>query len=148
MASISPKIGNTVTLATANALTGTVDGSQYLDVSGARAVVIAQLNYGTDGTAGIDVIEISRDAGKTWLAATAANIAQGHGGLRRASDGTAITNAALNAAGTEAATIANTLFFLRGPFGKAMIRCARGGAGAGGTAWVTGSPAVVAVVIG
>lgn len=148
MASISPKIGNFVTLASADDLDGTVDGTQYLDLKGASACLIAVLNLGTAGTLGIDVIEFSRDGGTTWAAATTANIGQGHGGVRKLSDGSAVASAALEAAGIEPVTAATTLFFMRGPFGPMHIRCARGGSGASGTAWATGAPLVVAARIG
>lgn len=148
MAALSPKVGNFVALGDADDLNGTVDGTQYLDLKGAQAVLIAVLNIGTAGTAGVDVIEFSRDDGITWAAATTANIGQGHGGVRKLSDGTAVTGAALESAGVEPTTAALSLFFMRGPFGPMKIRCARGGSGAGGTAWVTGAPAVVAARIG
>ena len=148
MASISPKIGNFVSLADADDVNGTVDNTQILDLKGARAAIIAVLNIGTAGTAGIDVIEFSRDGGTTWAAATTANIGQGHGGVRKFSDGSAVSGAALEAAGVEPTTAALSLFYMKGPFGPMHIRCARGGSGASGTAWVTGAPQVVAARIG
>ena len=144
MASIHATFGELTTLATADDVNGTVDGTQNFDITGASATVIMQRADGTAGTAGIDVIEISRDGGTNWLAATAANIGQGHAGLLL-EDGTkaAAAGAALNAAGIEPGGAA---VFSLGPVdGPAVIRVARGGSGAGGTAWVTGAPSVVAM---
>ena len=55
-----------VTLATADDLNGTVDNTQAFDVSGYERVIIVQNNDGTAGTAGIDVVEYSKDGGVTW----------------------------------------------------------------------------------
>lgn len=132
-------------LATADDLDGTVDGTQELDITGAGGVIIVAQNNGTAGTAGVDVIEFSKDGGSTWAAATAANLEQGHAGLLL-EDGTpaAAADAALNAAGTEVDAV-----FSLGPVGgPCLIRVARGGSGAGGTAWTTGAPTVVAFRIG
>lgn len=143
MASIHATFGELFTLATADDLNGTSDGTQYLDITGASAVIVAQLNSGTAGTAGIDIIEVSTDGGTTWAAATAATIGQGHAGLLL-EDGSkaAASGAALNAAGVEPGGAA--IFSLAGVPGPAKIRCSRGAAGTG-TAWVTGAPAVVAL---
>lgn len=146
MPSVRNPRGLMVALATNNALTGTVDGSQILDLKGSGGAVIIQM-ISTDGTAGVDVIEFSRDGGTTWAAATAALIGRGSAGLLK-SDGTAAASAALNAAGAEAVTPATAVFVLAPPDGPFHIRCARGGAGAGGTAWVTGAPYVSAVRFG
>lgn len=131
------------TLASANDLNGTTDGTQYLDLTGAGGCIIIQQNNGTDGTAGVDVIEFSKDGGSTWLAATQSNFGNRHLGLL-AQAGTAASGAALNAAGVEG----DTIFYLGPTKGEVMIRCARGSTGAGGTAWVTGAPTVVAIRIG
>jgi hypothetical protein len=129
------------TLATADDLNGTVDGTQYLTVTGAKVAIIVQHNNGTAGTAGVDVIEESKDGGLTWQACDTL--------LAIASDaftGTVLANGALNAAGVEPVNMA---LFKAGPFnGPRILRCARGGSGAGGTAWVTGAPTVLAVTIG
>jgi len=148
MPSIRSPFGNTATLATADALTGTVDNSQILNLKGAAGALIAVLNLGTAGTTGIDIIEFSRDGGITWAACTAANVGKGYAGLLRLSDQTVVTSAALEAAGIEPVTVATHFFFLPAPDGPFHIRCARGGAGAGGTAWTTGAPVVVATRIG
>lgn len=130
-----------VTLATADDLNGTVDNTQAFDVSGYERVIIVQNNDGTAGTAGIDVVEYSKDGGVTWAAAGDV--------LALASDdaeGTFLSGGALNAAGIEPSVYA---VFKCGPFtGKTAIRIARGGTGAGGTAWVTGAPSVKAFGIG
>lgn len=146
MASVRTPLGELATLADADDLDGTVDGTQDLDLTGAAGCIIVAQNIGTDGTAGQDVIEISRDDGETFLAATADNIGQGHDGLML-EDGAAAAavDAELNAtAGTEV----NAVFSLGPLDGPAVIRCARGGTGAGGIAWVTGAPEVVAIRIG
>lgn len=120
------------------------DGTE-LDLTGAAGCIIVQVNNGTAGTLGIDVIEFSRDGGENWSAATAANIGQGHLGLL-AEDGSkaAAASAALNAAGTEPSGAA---VFSLGPVdGPFLIRVAPDAAS--GTAWATGAPSVYAIRIG
>lgn len=146
MASFRSPIGELTTLASADDVNGTVDGTQELDLQGAAGCIIIQRNDGTAGTAGVDVIEFSVD-GTQWQTAVAANIDNNHAGLLL-EDGSAAAaaGAALNAAGVEPAGAA---VFSLGPVdGPFTIRCARGGAGAGGTAWVTGAPSVVALRLG
>lgn len=147
MATHRSPIGELTTLATADDVNGTVDGTQNFDITGAAGVLIIQRNDGTAGTAGVDVIEFSRDGGTNWLAATAANLGGGHDGLLL-EDGTAAAaaSAALNSAGAEPTACA--VFSLAPVDGPCLIRVARGGSGAGGTAWVTGAPSVVALRIG
>lgn len=129
------------TLATADDVNGTVDGTQYLSVPAGGVVVIWQINDGTAGTLGIDVIEESFDGGINWRACSTL--------LAIASDpftGTVLASGALNAAGVEPAAGA---LFKAGPFhGPVKLRCARGGSGAGGTAWSTGAPTVKAFPVG
>lgn len=147
MASERSPIGELTTLATADDLDGTTDDTQVLDLTGAAGAIIVQLNSGTAGTAGIDVIEFSRDGGENYKAATAANIGGGHDGLM-AEDGTAAAaaNAALNAAGVEPS---GASVFSLGPIdGPVQIRCGRKTTDTSGTTWVTGAPAVVALRIG
>ena len=142
MASTRSPLGELTTIAAANDLDR--NGTTF-DLTGAAGCIIAQVNDGTAGTAGIDVIEFSRDGGDTWAAATAANIGGSHAGLI-AEDGSAAAaaSAALNAAGTEPAHVA---FFSLGPMdGPCLIRVAPDAAS--GTAWVTGAPSVVAIRIG
>lgn len=120
------------------------DGTEF-DLTGAAGCLIFQVNDGTDGTLGIDVIEFSRDGGENWAAATAANIGNGHAGLM-AEDGSkaAAAGAALNAAGTEPAAVA---VFSLGPVdGPFLIRVAPDAAG--GTAWATGAPSIDAIRLG
>jgi len=135
--SLATSVGTTTTLAAADDLNG---AAVTLDVTGAMGVIIAQLNTGTLGTAGIDVIQESHDGGKIWeLCDTLLNLGDDP------FTGTVLT--ALNAAGVEPPGGA---VFKAGPFeGPTLIRCGRGGAGVGelGTAWVTGAPAVVAAII-
>lgn len=132
-------ISQTVTLATADDLNGTADGTQYYDVTGAQRVVVVQVNNGTAGTAGIDIIEISKDGGVNW--ATADKV------LAVGSDDSTGTelNGVLNAAGVEPTGAA---VFKLGPYeGPTAIRCSRGAAGSG-TAWVTGAPSVLMFTVG
>lgn len=136
------KIPASVSLADAGDLDGTQDGSQHRDVSGATRVLIVQINNGTDGTAGIDLIEISHDGGVTWAVDDTI--------LALASDdatGTTLTNAILNVAGTEPLGVA---IFKSGPHaGPTMIRCTRrASTNANSAAWVTGAPTVSAITIG
>lgn len=148
MASKRSPLGEYTVLATADDLDGTSDNSQVLDLTGSSGAIILAGPIGTVGTAGIDVIQFSRDGGTTWAAATAANIGQGHAGLL-AEDGSAAaaSGAALNAAGVEAVTGAAMLFSLGPVDGPFMIRCSRK-TGEGGTTWVTGAPNVAAIRIG
>ena len=148
MASKRTPFGEYFVLATADDLDGTSDNTQMLDLTGAAGCIILAGPIGTAGTAGIDVIQFSRDGGVTWAAATAANIKQGHAGLL-AEDGTAAAaaSAAMNAAGVEAITGAAMLFSLGPVDGDFRIRCSRK-TGEGGTTWVTGAPNVAAIRIG
>lgn len=147
MASIRTPLGELTTLATADDVDGTTDNTQVLDLTGAAGAFVIQIANGTAGTAGIDVIEFSRDGGENWKAATAANIGNGHAGLM-AEDGTAAaaSGAALNAAGVEPTGAA---VFSLGPVdGPFEIRCGRKTTDTAGTTWVTGSPTVAAMRIG
>lgn len=146
MASIRAKIAAATELATADDVDGTTDNTQVLDLAGAAGAVIVQINNGTAGTAGIDVIEFSRDGGTTWNAATAAKIGNGHKGLLKGSDRTAVTNAALNAAGAEPSGAA--VFVLGATDGPFLIRCGRKTTDTNGTTWVTGAPTVNAYRVG
>lgn len=140
--SIRCQIPAAVTLATADDLDGTTDGTQYLEVGGLERVLIHQINNGTDGTAGIDVVEISKDGGITWsaddtLLAIASNDLTG----------TVVANAALNAAGVEP-TVA-TAIWKSGPHeGPTKMRIGRKTTTTGGTTWITGAPTVLAYKIG
>ena len=136
------------TLEAANDLDGVQDETRTLDLTGSGGCVILAGPIGTDGTAGIDVIMFSRDGGITYKAATAANIGNGHGGLRD-STGAAVTGAAMNAAGVEAVTAAAMVFTLGPVDGPFRIKCNRktGDFSDGGTTWVTGAPNVSALRI-
>ena len=141
-------IGIPVTLATADDLDGTSDGTQWYDITDAKRVLIWQIANGTAGTAGIDCVEISHDGGSQWYA-------DGTTGLLASADddaGTLVVNGALNAAGVEPATIDVGLFKF-GPYeGPTLIRIGRDtsnrGANGTGTDWVTGAPTVLMVPIG
>jgi len=136
------KIPAGVTLATADDVNGTNDGSQYLDVSGKSRVLYVQINNGTAGTAGIDAITISKDGGTTFeedetLLALASNDVTG----------TVVANGVLNAAGVEPTGDA---IFKGGPYlGQVKVRCARNVSDdANSAAWVTGAPTVLAITVG
>lgn len=154
MGSIRSPFGELVTLAAADDLDGAAtESDNWLDLSGAAGCIIAQLNAGTAGTAGVDVIEFSRnastgvDSSGDWAAATAANIGGGHAGLML-EDGSAAAaaSAALNAAGVEPTGAA---VFSLGPIpGPCHIRVGRKTTDTSGTTWVTGAPSVVAIRIG
>jgi len=125
------------TLAAADDLDGA--GTILFVPKGAR-VIIVQINNGTLGTAGVDVIEISAPPGAafvadpTLLASSAAD--QG---------GTAVASAALNAAGVEPTGAAA---WKAGPYATDVnMRCARLTGTGGGTTWVTGAPSVLAFLI-
>lgn len=129
------------TLATADDLDGTTDNTQAFDVTGCLKAFITQINDGTNGTAGIDVIEVSHDGGVTWAAddtllPLTANDATG----------TVLASGALNAAGVEP-TLSTT--WSAGPWdGPTAIRCARKTTTTTGTTWVTGAPTVKLWIVG
>jgi hypothetical protein len=131
----------TATLATANDLDGTTDGTQYLDVSGASVVVIMQEQSNQVGSAGIDVLEESNDGGTTWAACDTLLLASAN-----PFTGTVVADGALNAAGID--PVFATLF-KAGPFhGPTKLRIGRKTTTTLGTTWITGAPGVYAVKIG
>jgi hypothetical protein len=138
-------VSRKLVLAAADDLDGVQDNTKSFDVSGATRVIIAQDNTGTAGTAGIDVLCVSKDDGVNWTPDP--NV------LAIDSDdstGTVLVGGALNAAGVEPTTVATSLF-KAGPYeGKTAIRIVRKTSdfGAGGVTWVTGAPSVFAIVIG
>lgn len=151
--SIQCPIGIPVTLATADDLDGTQDGSQWFDITGAQRVLIWQINNGTAGTAGIDVVEISHDGGSQWYADGTGPVPN-TGLLASANDttGTVLVAGALNAAGVEPATVPVGMFKF-GPYeGPTLIRIGRDtsnrGSGGTGTDWVSGAPTVLMIPIG
>lgn len=136
------KIPAGFTLATADDLNGTSDGTQYLDVSGKMRVLYIQHNNGTAGTLGIDTLQISKDGGVTF--GTDPTL------LALASDdvsGTVVANGALNAAGVEPVNMA---VFKGGPYlGQVKVRIARDATvDANSVAWTTGAPSVIAITVG
>jgi hypothetical protein len=134
-------IGTPVTLATADDLNGTSDGTQEFNITGARRVIVQQLNNGTAGTAGIDVIEVSHD-GIEWAAdATIMPIANND------TTGDIVVTGILNAAGVEPTLEAT---FKGGPYeGPTWMRCTRNvSTNAASAAWVTGAPTVRLIPIG
>lgn len=137
--SLRSKIPAATELAAADDLDG---GTTTLDVSGVDRVLILQVADGTAGTAGIDVVQISKDGGSEWFADDTL--------LAIASDdvtGTVVANGALNAAGIEPAGVA---VFKSGPHtGPTLMRVVRLAAtDANSAAWVTGAPSVDAIRIG
>jgi hypothetical protein len=150
--SIRCPVSTVVTLATADDLDGTIDNTQAYDVTGADRVIIEQVNNGTNGTAGIDCIEVSHDNGVTWTASlTVLPIAEDD------ATGAICLAGVLNVAGAEPTTSAT---FKCGPYvGQTAIRCGRKTSTitsmdtyiktlTGGTTWITGSPTVRMYAIG
>lgn len=133
-----------VTLASADDVDGTLDGTQYLKVPRGARVIIAQLSDGTLGSAGIDVIEISQDGGANWLPDPTLVLAS-------AADqgGALIASGALNAAGVEpVAPNLSASLWKSGPFARdALMRCGRKTTSTTGTTWVTGAPTVTAILV-
>lgn len=131
-------------LAAAGDLDGVQDETKVLDLTGAAGCIIIAQNDGVDGTAGVDVIVFSRDGGKTYALATAANIGGGHKGLIDLDTGAAAAGAALNAAGAEV----DAVFGLGPVDGPFQIKLMRDTSAGFGTDWVTGAPSVEAVRLG
>jgi hypothetical protein len=131
------------TLATADDLDGTTDNTQAYDVTGCAKVLIIQVNDGTNGTAGIDIFEVSHDGGVTWAADDTVLLHSSND-----TTGTILAAGALNAAGTEPATVLAGVF-TAGPWdGPTAIRIGRKTTTTTGTTWITGAPTVVAYVFG
>lgn len=129
-------------LATADDLNGTSDNTQAFDVTGCFKAFIFQINNGTAGTAGIDVIEVSHDGGATWASDdTVMAVAQND------ATGDILASGALNAAGVEPP---NGALFTAGPWeGPTAIRCTRNASvNASSVAWSTGAPTVQLIAIG
>lgn len=140
----SVPISTTVVLATPDDLNGTSDNTQAFDITGASRIQIEQVNNGSAGTTGIDVIEYSYDGGANWVAAD--DLApDGENDFT----GTHVTTGILNAAGVEPATdlIAR---WRGGPKpGPWAVRCTRNvSINAASAAWTTGAPGVYLTVIG
>lgn len=130
-----------VTLATADDVDGTTDNTQAYDVSGCSRVLIIQANDGTNGTAGIDVVEVSHDGGTTWAADDTVLPLSAND-----TTGTIQASGALNSAGSEPTLYAA---FTAGPWdGPTAIRIGRKTTTTTGTTWVTGAPSVKMIVFG
>ncbi len=132
-----------VTLASADDLDGTLDGSQYFKVpKGARALIF-QADDGTHGTAGIDVIEVN--IGSTGFIPAPDLL------LLSSADqsGTPVTGAALNAAGVEPVSPnIGAAHWKLGPYAQdAIVRCGRKTTSTAGTTWITGAPSVYALLL-
>lgn len=134
-------VSTRVELAAADDLNGVQDNTKSFDVTGAQRIIVIQENDGTAGTAGIDVLAISKDGGKTWAAANRV--------LALSSDDATGTelDGILNAAGVEPTHYAA---FKCGPYeGPTAIRVFRYVTDlAGSAAWVTGAPSVDMFTIG
>jgi hypothetical protein len=131
-------------LVAANDLDGTAATRRAIFVDGGSRVIVFQDNDGTAGTAGVDVVAISYD-GVAWAP-------EPNTGLALDSDdvtGTALAGGVLNAAGVEPTTVKASLFKF-GPFeAPCYLRiCRKTGTLAGAVTWVTGSPSVLAFLIG
>lgn len=127
-------------LATADDLDGTSDNTQAVVATGAARAIIEQVNDGTAGTAGIDVLQESFDGGSTWSACDTLQAIDAND-----VSGDIVASAALNAAGTEPTLSA---LFKAGPWhGPVALRISRK-TGEGGTTWITGAPTVNCYLIG
>jgi hypothetical protein len=113
------------------------------DVTGTERVLLYLNNSGTAGTAGIDIVEISHDDGKTWAADTTVILVSGNDNT-----GTVLAAGALMAAGVEPTTTKTSLW-KAGPYeGPTWLRIGRKTTTTTGTTWVTGAPEVGCVLIG
>jgi hypothetical protein len=146
---VSP-ISAAVQLVAKDDLDGTAGTRRSIDATGASRVLIIQepALEASDGTAGIDVIAISKDGGYTLVAESTTAL------LVTADDitGTILAAGVMNAAGVEPLT-ARSAVIKCGPYeGPTLVRICRKAAGAfgivGGVAWVTHAPAVNAILIG
>ena len=141
--SIAAPVSRYVQLVAANDLPGTAASRLSIDVTGAQRVFVIQggIDGGTDGTAGIDVVVISKDGGSNWIADPTLLALDSDD-----STGTVVT--ALNAAGIEPVTT-KAAVFKSGPHeGPTLLRINRKTGSLGGTTWVTGAPAVNAFAVG
>jgi hypothetical protein len=141
--SIRAAISKTATLAAADDLNGTSDNTQAFIVTGGDRLIIAQVNDGTAGTAGKDVVEYSKDGGLNWTAADDLLALSSHDAT-----GTVVAGGILNAtAGLEPTGAA---LFKAGPFeGPTAVRVSRNAsANATSIAWVTGAPSVICALVG
>ncbi len=137
-------IGIPVTMATADDLDGVADDTETYDITGALRCLVWQIDDGTSGTLGIDVVEISHDGGSQWNADASTVL------LASANDVTGTQKAlgALNAAGIEPATVEVGLFKV-GPYeGPTLIRIGRDTSVDSGTDWSSGAPTVLLIPIG
>lgn len=138
---VAAPVSRAAVLATADDLDGTTNNTQAFDVTGCLGAIIWQVNNGTAGTAGIDVIEVSHDGGVNWAADDTVLAIDSN-----AFTGTILAAGALNAAGVEPPAGA---LFKAGPWqGVTAIRCGRKTTDTTGTTWVTGAPTVNMYLIG
>jgi hypothetical protein len=141
--SVMAPISKTATLAAPDDLNGVQDNTKSFDVTGAQRLLIWQIDNGTAGTAGIDVVCYSKDGGANWTAATDL--------LADSSDdstGTVVAGGILNAAGVE--PVGKVAIWKAGPFeGPTAVRIFRYVTDlAASAAWVTGAPGVYCAAIG
>ena len=132
-----------VTLATADDLNGTSDGSQWYAVTGCNRILLSSYQ-GTLGTAGIDVLEVSHDGGINWASDDTVLLHSSND-----TTGTVMANGALNAAGIDPVTNLTGLY-TAGPWdGPTAVRITRDvSVNASSAAWVTGAPSVTMIVFG
>lgn len=138
-------------LATADDVDGTVDNTQAFDVTGCSRIIVYQVHDGTAGTAGIDVVEISKDGGVSWSPDTTLL-------LDTANDatGTIAVGGVMNAAGVD--TVGGYTYKSGPHEGPTAIRIGRKTttedafpfpkAQTSGTTWVTGAPTVKCMTVG
>lgn len=135
MSSLRAPMGNASEMLASDDLNGS---TTTLDLTGALGCIIVQANAGAAGTAGIDVVQISKD-GSNWETATIRDAA-----------GDTVADGALNAAGAEPDGAA--VFTLEASDGQlsgpTTLRVVRDGTNGTSEAWVTGAPQVLAVRIG
>lgn len=146
-------IGQAVSLADVDDLDGVQDATRTYDITGALRVLVFQFDdsAGGDGTAGVDIVEISHDGGTQWDPDDG-TAKVGPGGLLLSADddaGSILAGGALNAAGVEPATVRAGLFKF-GPYeGPTLIRVSRDTSAAGDSIdWVTTAPSVDLIPIG
>ena len=135
-------ISRLFTLATADDLDGTQDNTQAVVATGAaRAIILSTI--GTNGTAGIDVLEESFDGGSTWRACDTVMLIDAND-----YSGSILTGAAFEAAGIEP-VLASTSTWKAGPWhGPVALRIGRKTTDTLGTTWITGAPFVQCFLIG
>jgi hypothetical protein len=127
-------------LAAADDLDGVQDATKNVDVSGATRVLLVSM-IGTAGTAGIDIVQVSKDGGSNWQTDDSLLAVGSDDGT-----GTVVSGGAMEAAGVEPITFAAAVFKSGPHNGPTLMRINRK-TGEFGTTWVTGAPSVDAIII-